>query len=415
MPAPADDAESFSAPARRAAAGRIVTRTRLLLWIATAVYFALLLPFCVALHWWAERDMILAFCSFLPATLWILPAAALATISLPFSPRLFLLQCLGAAVYVWIFMDYGTPAAPRPAPSDRVLTVLSYNRGQHRGHSIEPFKDAVLPDIVVLQESFGRARLYADDPRFGEYPHVRGDSEFVVLSKFPIKGVRYLTYPALGEKINISVRFEIDFNGTPVALYAVHMPTLREVLGRYRSGALLYGIIGLPFTPWHEARKAQEDYWEQRTRLGRTLAEAAAADELPAILAGDFNTPDHGAIYHAFASRFTDAHEERGCGFGYTFPGTGESFPTGHRPWLRLDYVFSSRAWETLRFTTEPAGASQHRAIAATLGLLAQHGGSNVGANVAKESGRSEDGHAAKDRTGPVGTFAWGASGSAPR
>ena len=60
---------------------------------------------------------------------------------------------------------------------------------------------------------------------------------------------------------------------------------------------------------------------DRNFRLATQIAEAATSEDLPVILAGDFNAPAQGKVARLFASKFQDAHLNAGGGFGFTFPG----------------------------------------------------------------------------------------------
>ncbi len=64
------------------------------------------------------------------------------------------------------------------------------------------------------------------------------------------------------------------------------------------------------------------EWVQERIRLAHALADVLAAEKQPMIVGGDFNTPDHGYIYHLFAGEMTDAFAHAGRGWGLTFPGS---------------------------------------------------------------------------------------------
>ena len=88
-------------------------------------------------------------------------------------------------------------------------------------------------------------------------------------------------------------------------------------------------------------------------------------ETLPFIVCGDFNTPDHGIIYHTVSRGLTDAHLHAGRGWGLTFPGATRNPLSLHGPWLRLDYAFAGRGWQPVYCSPEPGRRSQHCAVAA--------------------------------------------------
>ena len=163
----------------------------------------------------------------------------------------------------------------------------------------------------------------------------------------------------------LAARFTIDFAGTEVALYSVHTISPRDTLRYYRRGAFLYGVLGVPGTPLAQKRRVNQKYWNGRVEQARSLRDLIASDPLPVIIAGDFNAPAGGYIHHLFRSHFEDAHTAAGHGFGYTFPGTTRNPLSLGGPWMRIDYLFCSRSWETVWCITESHRPSQHRALAA--------------------------------------------------
>ncbi len=83
---------------------------------------------------------------------------------------------------------------------------------------------------------------------------------------------------------------------------------------------------------------------------------------LPAIIAGDFNTPPAGLAYGVLrGAGLRDAFEERGWGWGYTFP--------ARQPLLRIDYVFHTAAWDALHCRVGATDGSDHRPVLAELAL----------------------------------------------
>ncbi len=349
---------------------RILSRTlRLTLGAITLIFILVLLVLAILLHWWAEKNVSLAFFSYLPPHLWILPLPFLLLPSLLVSRKLALVQLLTAALFVFLFMDWQPLKKPAPPSDTPTLSILSYNRGQSRNQSLRPYKSRVQPDVLVLQSAAHRARRYAVAEGYQDLPYNAEAGEFVILSKFPVTSRKLINLPVGERDHDVAARFEIDFHGTPVAVYNVHLPTPRDVLAYYRRGAFLYGIIGLPGTPWAAKRAANQRFWDHRVELATALAAILREEPLPCIAAGDFNMPDHGMVYHRFAQALNDAHEEAGRGLGYTFPGYTRNPLTLRGPWLRLDYAFSSDAWKTRAFETEKGRASQHRAVAAVFSL----------------------------------------------
>jgi endonuclease/exonuclease/phosphatase family metal-dependent hydrolase len=61
--------------------------------------------------------------------------------------------------------------------------------------------------------------------------------------------------------------------------------------------------------------------WLERHRLMEALlVEDVIPEKGPLILRGDFNTNDRSETYRMIKQHLTNAHDEAGCGFGFTFP-----------------------------------------------------------------------------------------------
>jgi len=349
-------------------------------WIRTGLevafwgYSAVLILALIFVDLVGERNVTSAFLLFLPQQGWILPYLALVPVCLLVHWWLLLRIALVAVFFVFGYMDWqvGVPAGVRDGAAgdgqSDTLTVLSFNRGQQAG-SLRPFKNRVKPDVLVLQDAPHRAGRFLRAEGYSEFSHGESIGEFTLLSRHPITAKKLVRLPGDLPNVASAARFEIDFLGRRTVVYSVHLPTPRDVLLYYRRGAFLYGVLGLPGTPWAEKRRDNQEYWDRRIAIARALVEQVGKEEYPYLVVGDFNTPDHGYIYRIFSTAWEDAHEEAGVGFGFTFPGTTRNPLSLFGPWLRLDYLFSGGGWKTVASWAEPSRPSQHRAVAATFQL----------------------------------------------
>lgn len=244
---------------------------------------------------------------------------------------------------------------------------MTNNHGQHNKQSLQPFKNAIQPDIIVLQETPGRAAKYRADENYRELPHTENLREHTILSRYPILESSQL--PALPGASPKAVRFVIDWHGKQVAIYSVHLHSPRDTLGYQKWGPFLYGVLGLPGTPWAEKRQRLQQFWDRQIADAQIVLHAVREDPLPAIIAGDFNAPHVGYIHRLMTRELGDSHDRSGRGFGLTFPGYTRNPLSLGGPWMRIDYVFYNKQWEAIQCVTEPKRASQHRAVAATLVL----------------------------------------------
>lgn len=338
--------------------------------VLALIHLLLTIVLLLALRHVGEANHGLALLLFAPPTLWLLPGLLLLPVALIWSWRSLPLLAAAALLVLGPFMGWqprreAPDATSYAAPS---LTLMTWNRGQHGGQSPIDFKRRQQPDLLVLQESVLRERAFARSSDYGDYAAYQSAGEHTLLSKFPILETSLLpTGAALRE--TRAARFVIDWNGRRIAVYSVHLRTPRDVLlGQWRSG-LFYGLLGFPGTPWAERSAHYQVFWDGQLADARMILDAVRQDPLPALIAGDFNSPHTGHIRHLLARELGDAHAEAGAGFGFTFPGkTRNPFSAGG-PWLRIDYIFFTRHWSAMTCTTEAERASQHRAVAARLAL----------------------------------------------
>ncbi len=339
---------------------------RLTLW-SVILYIVSLLVVTQALSWGGERNVTTAFLIFLPPSIWWLPALPLAFAALLLHRRALLLLLGVMLWFAYGFLDW------RPGQDavtgETALNVMTYNRGQHMNQSLKPFKEATLPDIIVLQEAYGRAAGYAADPDYADLPHTRNLGEHTLLSRYPVLEEKML--PALPGQSPKAVRFVIDWKGQKIALYSVHLQTPREVLGHQVRGGFLYGILGLPGTPWAGKRQQMQTFWDGQIADAEIILKAVREDPLPTLLAGDFNSPHVGYVHRLITRELQDSHAEAGQGFGLSFPGSTHNPLSMGGPWLRIDYVFASRHWQVEHCVTEADRRSQHRALTSTVTLKA--------------------------------------------
>ncbi|MBE7497043.1 MAG: endonuclease/exonuclease/phosphatase family protein [Verrucomicrobiaceae bacterium] len=336
------------------------------------IYWAALLALCVLLRMVGEQNITTAFLLYLPPAVWLLPGVCLTGFCLLVHRRCLLAGLVGIGLTVWLWMGYRLGAGTYAGGEDQtaVLSVMTYNRGQHMNQSLQPFKNAMRPDILLLQESPNRAAGYLTSPDYAEFKHGRNVGEHTILSRHPILEAQLLD-PATDGNQSRPARFVIQWGSRSVSVYSVHLRTPREVLGSYMRGAFLWGVLGLPGTPWEGRRRHYQDFWNRQMADARHLLEKIHADPNPSLIGGDFNAPHIGHVHQMLVEKLGDAHAEAGQGFGFTFPGVTRNPLSLGGPWMRIDYIFRDRRWRTLRCVTEPDRPSQHRAVFASFSLVA--------------------------------------------
>jgi vancomycin resistance protein VanJ len=349
---------------------RLHRKSKLFLGILFLLYTLFLSILLILAGWIGERNLFFAFILFVPAQVWILPYfvfAGMATVLL--SWRLILLTLFSACFFAWAYLDWESSGGRSPKGGGQ-LTILTFNRGERSG-SLQPFKNSVSPDIIVFQEAPFKSKPYLKSEGYESYTHGEDIGEFTLLSRFPITEKELLTCNLNGIPLEraMGARFEVDFNGAPIAVYNIHLRTPRETLKAMRRGAFIWGLIGIPGTAWGDKRTGYESFWDGQIEIARQLVTQLESEKLPFIVAGDFNAPDHGYINGLFDGEFNDAHEEAGHRFGYTFPGSTRNPLSLFTAWLRLDKIYCNDSWRTINCVTERGRSSQHLSVAATFEL----------------------------------------------
>ena len=223
------------------------------------------------------------------------------------------------------------------------------------------------PDVVALQE--WRTPLDAPEwaARLGW--HTRNEWGVVLTSRFPILQSRVFEGRDVGGEGRI-VGCELELpGGRRQWVFSVHLETPRrafEPLLKGRPGA--WGNLGKNVA--------------HRARLNRAAADwVAQVGGEDAILLGDFNLVGDGRIFRDVWSRWTDAFERVGRGYGFT-----KTEPLWS---LRIDHVLSGGAWRPLRCWVGPDLGSDHLPLIAEFGSDPSPGRKNTNGHESDESTRN--------------------------
>jgi vancomycin resistance protein VanJ len=328
---------------------------RALGWL-TATYVIGLLILLLGLEWWGERNWLFSLLHYAPAQGILLPLAGLTPVCLLFRWRLVLWHFVAAFILIFGYMTFRWSSVPPINGSE--IKAVTFNYGESNRTQFMAFLAAEKPDLLLLQDARNRgADLVAKIP--GMYANDMG--QFAFLSKFPIQKATLVESVATqGEPV--VARYEVQIQGRMIAVYSVHLPTPRQQLVRFLGGRRVLGdLVG------HGHREPAfgnyRDWLHERMRLAQALAGVLAEEKLPMIVGGDFNTPDHGYIYHLMAGVMSDAFTHAGRGWGLTFPGSTHNPISFFGPWLRIDYFWAGRGWRVTECRPEPGQKSQHKAV----------------------------------------------------
>ncbi|MEW6306863.1 MAG: endonuclease/exonuclease/phosphatase family protein [Verrucomicrobiota bacterium] len=345
---------------------------RLSLWL-TAAYVVALFAILAGMEYCGEKHWLTSFLMFLPPQGWLVPLAFLTPWCLLFNRRACWLHLI---CVLWVGLVYMNPQWSRQlAPNGPTIKVLTNNIGQHGSKGPTDLIRTEDPDIIVLQEA-GRGPQFART--FTNYS-VAAHSEFTLLSKFPIKSSAHLPIRSIFNE-PVAARFELDCHGQTLVVYNIHFTSPRRELESLRGLGFLAALFGREGGHGRKVRKLNADFWKRQLEDVDAVMEHIRKETHPVLIAGDFNSPDHGVIYHRFAREWTDAFDARGRGFGFTFPGFTRNPLTLFGPWLRLDYVYSGKELVPLHCHTEADRRSQHRGVVATFEFKPLEGNTKKGA-----------------------------------
>ena len=325
----------------------------------TGIYGVLALVGMVALEYWGERLWVFSLLLFAPPLVILLPLVVLMVMSLVMRPRLLLYQ-LGVVLFlVFWYMNFEWSKAV--AKGDGQLTAVTFNVGQSNRPQFEAFLEAEQPDVILLQDTTKTYATLLGKKMRGSV--VAAEGEFAMVSRFPVRATKLLADPLWAGR-PVGMRFEVMVNDRPLVFYSIHMPTPRRELSRFIGfRGILRDFVGRPHR--EPGFGNYREWMAKRVELAKTVRKILAEEKSPCIVGGDFNMPDHGLIYHLFASELSDAFKDAGCGWGLTFPGSTRNPLAGFGPWLRLDYFFTGRGWRAVECRPEAGTKSQHKAVMA--------------------------------------------------
>ncbi len=272
--------------------------------------------------------------------------------------RLLPLLVVGALLYGPLWLPRGVVSAA----DDHTLKVVTFNVLilTENFDRMEAWLRATGADIVLLQETGGLETAQVIEAMRDVYPHAVDleGTTVMALSRYPVTAMNLVD---LGEWF--IDRFVLDVNGEGLAVYNVHMtmPQLNEDRFAFvPSNGMLQLVL-----------RYDETY---RNQLSRRLLAILAEENLPYIVAGDFNTSDQAIIYAEMAAVLNDSYRETNTGLGATWPAsTGDDpLPAFIPPMLRIDYVWHSDGLRALSTEIGPDLGSDHLPVVATLALASR-------------------------------------------
>jgi endonuclease/exonuclease/phosphatase (EEP) superfamily protein YafD len=332
--------------------------------VALAVGYPIaLVSLWVALRHVGEAWWVTTAALYLPRVIFAFPLPILAIALWAYRMRRLLwAQAFSLLLLVFPVMGFVLPwpVFARPgAPSVRVAS-LNVDSGHAGPDAIVDAIARYSPDVVLLVETAGNEGFLA--PLRARYPTVEASGQFLLATRFPL--VRTVEPDKLLHDGHARsprfIEYVLDTPLGPVAFYGVHPISPREGLatlrgqglrGEIRSGRIFEGA----------SARVLESNTDLRTLQVQAIAEAAALETVPVVVAGDTNLPDPSPLLRRALGEYADAFTAAGWGFGYTFP------TNKWRPWMRIDRIMTRGGLRFTHFEIGKPTVSDHHLLVADL------------------------------------------------
>ena len=257
---------------------------------------------------------------------------------------------LGAAILgVWI-VSLRTPPRPEAGAPPGAIRVVTYNIRAALG-GLDGIASDLSPwqaDVIGLQEverGIPRSRS-ADQPGdlaatlgmqaefAGSFAVGSGEHGIAILSRHPMSDVRVLELPrGSGRWPRVALCARIEAPAAPFRFVVVHLAR-----------------------PW------SWPFSNTATRLAQldALLGELENEELPVVLAGDFNSFPISFEALSTSRRLATSWRPWRDGWATSFPLEAIGLPGGS---VKIDHVYHERSWRSLGHWVAPLGASDHRAV----------------------------------------------------
>lgn len=299
-------------------------------------------------HWWFSTAL-----SYLPRFPWLIPSVLLVPALLWRRWKWTPLAVVPALIVAVPLMGLCMPVA-KSAAGEHTIRIASCNiqDGRPRFASVARELERFEPDIIALQEcTTPQKRLAKDWPN---YYHQHVDS-FDITSRWPIEMID--TVDSEGSNRYVAAVFRIQHPTRPFVLIDVHLSTARHGLTHLRDRSNI-GTAIEAVSDWQAVR---------RTEIQELATRVRAITDEPIVLAGDFNQPWSSQFVQEVFSRWTNAFDVAGVGYGYTKPTDSNRFWPRNTPWIRIDHIAVNNGFGVVHAETGQSAGSDHRTIVADL------------------------------------------------
>jgi endonuclease/exonuclease/phosphatase family metal-dependent hydrolase len=262
--------------------------------------------------------------------------------------RLVAVTAVATAVLLFLVMGFRVAIPPRDAGrGDLRLLTCNIHRQHLDARQLAEFMAQVQPDVVALQgwTDVHQEMLFSD----GQWSQ-RRIGEVLVASRHPINQV---TPVALGDAPEVppgeqgtAVLCELQTPHGTVHLIALHLASPHAGLNSMLADR------GVRLARNVERRSSE-------SRRVRDAAEGVLNSGEPLLIAGDFNTSGDSPLFRECWGAFTDAFEQCGLGFGYTY--------VINHTQLRIDHILADPSCRVDRCWVGPDVGAAHRPLVADI------------------------------------------------
>lgn len=226
-------------------------------------------------------------------------------------------------------------------PTEKSMTLMTYNLARLGTFNklklgktfVQSFAEALPPksslDFLCLQE-VPNSEIALLKKQFGLTHAYLGDNRgLAILSRYPINQGQQVPLKSQG---NGAIWAIIATPSGPIKIYNVHLESNKITQKADELAEKMdledrktYSTIKFMLRNYKNAAIKREQ--QAKVLLGQIKK-----DDLPVLIAGDFNETPQSLVYGYFSSQFQDGFVQKGKGLGTTF--------NGSIPLLRIDHIF---------------------------------------------------------------------------
>ncbi len=237
----------------------------------------------------------------------------------------------------WQYLQFFIPSKKPPTTGLKTIKVMTYSK-MGRNHNIDLVEQTIVkqnPDILFIQEisnsdSSLLIKMLATHYNKGSLFSYIGKQDTLIISKFKI-----VSEETQGAKAPI---IKIDVSGKNIRVWNVHL---------------------------------QKSFFntDKQYKSVEKLVKQVASEQLPVLVAGDFNATGINYPCVLLKEYLSDAFEESGFGFGFTFPSNARRLGM-ITSFMRIDHIFHSKHFVShISYVVQDSGGADHYPVVALLSL----------------------------------------------